>query len=81
MFHMAFLNTDTQFLCYNSRQRELDMAKLTAKERRALLDAAKKIRIYKLMQSNGYKRLINKAMDERTKQLLAEISANELSDV
>jgi len=57
------------------------MAKLTAKERKALLDAARKIRTYKLMQSNGYKRLIKKAMDERTKQLLAEISASELSDV
>jgi VIT1/CCC1 family predicted Fe2+/Mn2+ transporter len=56
------------------------MAKLTAKERKALLDKAKKIRTYKLMQSNGYKRLIKKAMDERTKKLLAEISANELSD-
>jgi len=56
------------------------MAKLTAKERKALLDTAKKIRTYKLMQSNGYKRLIEKAMDGRTKQLLAEISANELSD-
>jgi len=56
------------------------MAKLTAKERKTLLDAAKKIRTYKLMQSNGYKRLTNKATDERTKQLLAEISANELSD-
>ena len=43
------------------------MAKLTAKERKALLDTAKKIRTYKLMQSNGYKRLIEKAMDERTK--------------
>jgi len=56
------------------------MAKLTDKERKALLDKAKKIRAYKLMQSNGYKRLIKKAMDERTKKLLAEISANELSD-
>ena len=56
------------------------MAKLTAKERTALFDIAKKIRTYKLMQSNGYKRLIEKAMDERTKQLLPEISANELSD-
>jgi hypothetical protein len=56
------------------------MAKLTAKERKALLESAKKARTYKLMQSNGYKRLIKKAMDERTRQLLAEISANELSD-
>jgi len=56
------------------------MVKLTAKEREVLLKSAKKIRIYKLMQSNGYKRLIKKAVDDRTKQLLAEISANELSD-
>jgi len=56
------------------------MAELTAKERKALLDAAKKIRTYKLMQSNGYQRLIKKATEERTKQLLAEISANELDD-
>jgi len=56
------------------------MAKLTAKEREALLESAHKIRTYKLMQSDGYKRLIKKAVDDRTKQLLAEISANELSD-
>ena len=56
------------------------MAKLTTKERKTLLDAAKKVRTYKLMQSMGYQRLIKKAVDERTKQLLAEISANELSD-
>jgi VIT1/CCC1 family predicted Fe2+/Mn2+ transporter len=56
------------------------MAELTAKERKALLNAAKKIRTYKLMQSNSYQRLIKKATEERTKQLLAEISANELYD-
>ena len=56
------------------------MAELTAKERKALLNTAKKIRTYKLMQSDGYHRLIKKATDDRTKQLLAEISANELSD-
>ena len=56
------------------------MAKLTAEEREILLDAAKKIRTYKLMQSMGYQRLIKKAVDERTKQLLVEISTNELSD-
>jgi VIT1/CCC1 family predicted Fe2+/Mn2+ transporter len=56
------------------------MAKLTAKEIKILLESAKKIRTYKLMQSNGYKRLIKKAADDRTKQLLAEISANEHSD-
>jgi VIT1/CCC1 family predicted Fe2+/Mn2+ transporter len=56
------------------------MAKLTAKERKVLFESAKKICTYKLMQSNGYKRLIKKAVDDRTKQLLTEISANELSD-
>jgi VIT1/CCC1 family predicted Fe2+/Mn2+ transporter len=56
------------------------MAKLTARERKALLDAAKKICTYKLMQSNGYKRLMKKAADERTRHLLEEISATELSD-
>jgi VIT1/CCC1 family predicted Fe2+/Mn2+ transporter/rubrerythrin len=56
------------------------MAKLTAKEREVLLESAKKIRTYKLMQSNGYKRLIKKAVDDRTRQILAEINANELSD-
>jgi VIT1/CCC1 family predicted Fe2+/Mn2+ transporter/rubrerythrin len=56
------------------------MAKFTAKERKVLLESAKKIRTYKLMQSNGYKRLIKKAVDDRTKQLLAEIRANERSD-
>jgi len=56
------------------------MAKLTGIERTALLEAAKKIRNYKLMQSNGYERLIRKAADRRSKQLLAEIRANELSD-
>jgi VIT1/CCC1 family predicted Fe2+/Mn2+ transporter len=56
------------------------VAKLTAKEKKVLLESAKKIRTYKLMQAKGYKRLINKATDERIKQFLAEISANELSD-
>jgi VIT1/CCC1 family predicted Fe2+/Mn2+ transporter len=56
------------------------MAKLTAKERRVLLEAAKKVHAYKLMQSMGYQMLVKKAVDERVKQLLAEISANELSD-
>ena len=46
-----------------------------------MLDAAKKVRTYKLMQSIGYQRLINKSFDERIRKLLAEISANERSDV
>ena len=56
------------------------MAELAAEERRILLEAAKKVRHYKIMQSIGYQRLIKKADNERTKQLLVEISANELSD-
>ena len=56
------------------------MANLTVKEKETLLDAAKKVRTYKLMQSMGYQSLIKKAVDDRTKQLLAEISAEELSD-
>jgi len=56
------------------------MAKLTTEERKILLDAAKKVRTYKLMQSMGYQRLIKKACDEGIRKLLVEISANELSD-
>ena len=56
------------------------MTELTAREREALLESARKIRTYKLMQADGYKRLTKKAVDDRTKQLLAEISADELSD-
>ena len=56
------------------------MDKLTNIERRALLDVAKKVHAYKLMQAKGYDRLAKKAQDERTKQLLAGISANEAQD-
>ena len=56
------------------------LASLTDRERKALLDAAKKIHTYKFMQAKGYERLVKRARDERTKQLLAEISANELSE-
>ena len=56
------------------------MAELTAKERKELLEATKKVRTYKLMQSVGYQKIIKKAFNERTKQLLTEISASELSD-
>lgn len=56
------------------------MAKLTAKETRVLLESAKKIRTYRLMQAKGYQRLISKATDERGRQLLAELSANERHD-
>jgi len=55
-------------------------ADLTDRERRALLDAAKKINAYKLMQVKGYERLVKKAKDERVRQLLADISADEVKD-
>jgi VIT1/CCC1 family predicted Fe2+/Mn2+ transporter/rubrerythrin len=53
------------------------MTGLTDEERKVLLDVAKKIRIYKFMQAIGYERLVKRAKDERIKQLLAGISANE----
>jgi VIT1/CCC1 family predicted Fe2+/Mn2+ transporter len=56
------------------------MADLTDRERKALVDAAKKIRAYKLMQAKGYERLVKKAKDERTKQLLMEVSTDEFKD-
>ncbi len=56
------------------------MAGVTNRERRALIDAAKKIHAYKLMQAKGYERLVKKAKDDRTEQLLAEISTNEFKD-
>jgi VIT1/CCC1 family predicted Fe2+/Mn2+ transporter len=56
------------------------LANLTDRERRALLDAAKKIHTYKSMQANGYERLVKRARDERTKQLMAEICANESNE-
>jgi hypothetical protein len=57
------------------------MAELTTREKRALLDTARKIHTYKLMQSSGYQRLIKKAVDERTRHLLSEIGTIELNDV
>ncbi len=56
------------------------MAELTTREKSALLDTAKKIHTYKLMQSSGYKKLIKKAVDEGTKRLLTEIGTIELND-
>ncbi|MDY7019575.1 MAG: VIT1/CCC1 transporter family protein [Chloroflexota bacterium] len=56
------------------------MAELTHRERKTLLEAANKIHTYKLMQAKGYERLARKAKDDRTKQLLAEISADEVKD-
>ena len=48
--------------------------------RKALLEASRRIFVYKLMQAKGYERLVSKAADERTRQLLATISASELGD-
>ena len=56
------------------------MNELLNRERKATLDAAREIRTYKLMQAKGYERLVRKAKDERTKQFLAQISANEFND-
>ena len=56
------------------------MAELVGREREALLDAAKKVCTYKLMQARGYERLVKKTKDERTKRLLAEISVEEVRD-
>jgi VIT1/CCC1 family predicted Fe2+/Mn2+ transporter/rubrerythrin len=56
------------------------MSELTVKEEKALLDVARNIYIYKLMQAKGYVRLVKKTKDERIKQLLVEISSNELKD-
>jgi VIT1/CCC1 family predicted Fe2+/Mn2+ transporter len=56
------------------------MAELTSREKKVLLESAIKIWTYKLMQANGYQRLVKKARDERTRQLLAEIGANELKE-
>ena len=56
------------------------MDEMTNMERRVLLDAAKEIRAYKLMQAKGYKRVAKKARDATTKRLLQEIGANEAKD-
>jgi VIT1/CCC1 family predicted Fe2+/Mn2+ transporter len=56
------------------------VAEMTAGEKRVLLESARKIWTYKLMQASGYKKLVKKARDERTRRLLAEIGANELNE-
>lgn len=53
---------------------------MTDRQRQTLLEAARKIHSYKLMQAKGYERLAKKARDERTKQLLTHISADELKE-
>jgi predicted membrane protein (TIGR00267 family) len=52
---------------------------LTNVERKKLLDAAKKIHAHKLMQAKGFGILARKAKDERIKQLLLRIGADEAS--
>jgi VIT1/CCC1 family predicted Fe2+/Mn2+ transporter len=56
-------------------------AELANGERKKLLDAAKKIHAHKLMQTKGLGILARKAKDERIKQLLLRISADEESHV
>jgi len=56
------------------------LVSLTDRERKALLDAAKKIHTYKFMQAKGYERLVKRARDERTKQIIARICTNELNE-
>ena len=56
------------------------MHKLTETERKALLDAAKRVYAYKWMQAKGYERLARKAQDERSQRLLMDISAGEAED-
>jgi VIT1/CCC1 family predicted Fe2+/Mn2+ transporter len=56
------------------------MVKITTVTNESLLDTARKIHAYKLMQATGYKRLIKKTIDESTRQILAGISENELGD-
>lgn len=53
---------------------------LSDKERAMLLEAAKKILTFKLMQAKAYDRLVNRADDKSTKRLLKEISNNEIKD-
>jgi VIT1/CCC1 family predicted Fe2+/Mn2+ transporter/rubrerythrin len=52
---------------------------LATVERKKLLDAAKNIHTYKLMQAKGFQILARKAKDERIKQLLLRIGADEAS--
>jgi len=65
---------------FKSRNGKIAMGKLTDREKEALIDAAKKIHIYKLMQTKGYEKLVRKAKEQRAKQLLLRISANEAKD-
>jgi VIT1/CCC1 family predicted Fe2+/Mn2+ transporter/rubrerythrin len=56
----------------------MDQARDGATE--ALIDAARRIRNYKLMQAKGYERIAKKAHEEQTKRLLLQISSDEAED-
>jgi hypothetical protein len=62
-----------------SHMREIPMNELASVERRRLLDAAQKIHAHKLMRAKGLGALARKAKEERIKQLLLRISADETS--
>ena len=53
------------------------MNQLNDKERRRLLNAARKIFVHKLVQIKGYRTLVKRARDKRMKQLLVRISDDE----
>jgi len=54
------------------------MKELTNAERKSLFDAAEKIHAHKLMRAKGFDILAKKTRDERIKQLLLRVSADEL---
>ena len=53
------------------------MSTFSEVERRSLLDAAKKILLHKLLQIRGYKILVDRAKDDRIRQLLYRIVNDE----
>lgn len=57
------------------------MTELTDKERKRLLNAAKKIHAHKLMQTKGYGVLAKRARDKSIKQLLIRITVDETKHV
>ncbi len=65
---------------FKSRNGKIAMSKLTDREKEALINTVRKIYAYKLMQTKGYEKLVRKAKEQRAKQLLLHISANEARD-
>jgi VIT1/CCC1 family predicted Fe2+/Mn2+ transporter len=57
----------------------MPMNELTNEKRKKLLGAAEKIHLHKRMQEKGFEILARKAKDERVKQLLLRIGADEAS--